>query len=77
LLITSAIGFGDLSAELQQELQELQKRMAVELKPLVLESSLTMQKILEADSHKEDSAGGIFIKRNFEDHTRGLKCNST
>jgi hypothetical protein len=51
LSITSAIGFGDLSAELQQELQELQKRMAVELKPLVLESSLTMQKILEADGH--------------------------
>jgi hypothetical protein len=51
LLIISAIGFGDLSVELQQELQELQKRMAVELKPLVLESSLTMQKILEADGH--------------------------
>lgn len=47
----SAIGFGDLSAELQQELQDLQKRMAIELQPLVLESSLTMQKILEADGH--------------------------
>jgi hypothetical protein len=48
----SAIGFGDLSPELQKELQELQKRMAVELQPLVLESSLTMQKILEAEDHK-------------------------
>jgi hypothetical protein len=48
----SAIGFGDLTPELQKELQELQKRMAVELQPLVLESSLTMQKILEADDHK-------------------------
>ncbi|KAG7341131.1 Lon family ATP-dependent protease [Nitzschia inconspicua] len=49
--LPSAIGFGDLSPELQRELQELQKRMAVELQPLVLESSLTMQKILEADGH--------------------------
>jgi len=50
--LPSAIGFGDLSPELQKELQELQKRMAVELQPLVLESSLTMQKILEAENHK-------------------------
>lgn len=50
-IFISAIGFGDLSPELQKELQELQKRMAVELQPLVLESSLTMQKILEADGH--------------------------
>jgi hypothetical protein len=49
--LPSAIGFGDLSPELQQELQELQKRMAVELQPMVLESSLTMQKILEAKDH--------------------------
>ncbi|KAL3923873.1 MAG: hypothetical protein SGARI_006134, partial [Bacillariaceae sp.] len=49
--LPSAIGFGDLSPELQLELQELQKRMAVELQPLVLESSLTMQKILEANDH--------------------------
>jgi len=47
----SAIGFGDLTPELQQELQELQKRMAVELQPMVLESSLTMQKIIEAEDH--------------------------
>lgn len=47
----SAIGFQDLSAELQEEVKELQKRMGVELKPLVLESTLTMQKILEAEDH--------------------------
>jgi hypothetical protein len=51
LLFHSAIGFGDLTPELQQELQELQKRMSVELQPLVLESSLTMQKIVEAEDH--------------------------
>ena len=50
-LFISAIGFGDLTPELQQELQELQKRMAVELQPLALESSLTMQKIVEAEDH--------------------------
>jgi hypothetical protein len=50
-LCCSTIGFQDLTPELQQQLQELQKRMAVELKPLVLESSLTMQKILEAPNH--------------------------
>mmetsp|Transcript_7054 Transcript_7054/g.20487 ORF Transcript_7054/g.20487 Transcript_7054/m.20487 type:complete len:463 (+) Transcript_7054:586-1974(+) len=49
--LPSAIGFGDLSPELQVELQELQKRMAIELQPLVLESSLTMQKVLEAEDH--------------------------
>jgi hypothetical protein len=52
LLCRSAIGFQDLTPELQQEVQELQKRMSVELEPLVLESSLTMQKILEAPDHK-------------------------
>ena len=41
-----------MTPELQKELQELQKRMAVELEPLVLESSLTMQKIIEAEDHK-------------------------
>jgi hypothetical protein len=41
-----------LTPELQQEVQALQKRMTVELQPLVLESSLTMQKILEAPDHK-------------------------
>ena len=48
----SAIGFQDLSPALQQEVQELQKRMAVELQPLVLESTLTMQKLLEAEDHE-------------------------
>lgn len=33
-------------------MQELQKRIAIELQPLVLESSLTMQKIIEAEDHK-------------------------
>lgn len=52
----SAIGFQDLSPALQQEVQELQKRMAVELQPLVLESTLTMQKLLEGDDHEERCA---------------------
>ena len=47
----SVIGFQDLSVELQKEVQELQKRMAVELQPLMLESTLSMQKILEALDH--------------------------
>ena len=34
-------------------MQDLQKRMAVELQPLVLESTLTMQKILETESHED------------------------
>ena len=49
--IPSAIGFTDLSPELQKELTELQKTMSLELRPLVLESTLTMQKILEAEDH--------------------------
>ena len=51
LFSLSAIGFGDLTPELQEELQKLQKRMSIELQPLVLESSLTMQKIIEAKDH--------------------------
>ena len=51
--LPSMISFQDLSPQLQQEVKELQKRMAAELEPLVLESTLTMQKILEADSHSE------------------------
>jgi hypothetical protein len=50
-VISSAIGFQDLSSELQKEVIDLQKRMAVELQPLVLESTLTMQKILECPDH--------------------------
>lgn len=51
--LPSAIGFQDLSPALQAEVQELQKRMAVELQPLVLESTLTMQKLLETETHEE------------------------
>ena len=48
---SSAIGFDDLSPALQKEVNDLRNRMAVELQPLVLESTLTMQKILEAKDH--------------------------
>jgi hypothetical protein len=50
--LPSTIGFNDLSPALQDEVQELQKRMAVELQPLVLESTLAIQKILEATDHE-------------------------
>jgi len=49
--IPSTIGFGDLSPALQEEVQDLQKRMTQELRPLVLESTLTIQKVLEAKDH--------------------------
>jgi len=51
--LPSAIGFDDLSPSLQQEVKDLQKRMQQELKPLVLESTLTIQKVLECDDHGE------------------------
>lgn len=51
--LPSAIGFDDLSAELKAELADLQERMTKELKPLLLEQTLSMQKILEAENHKE------------------------
>jgi len=51
--LPSAIGFQDLSPELQTELIDLQKRMTSELKPLLLEQTLSMQKILEAADHYE------------------------
>ena len=51
--LPSAIGFQDLSPELQGELIDLQKRMTTELKPLLLEQTLSMQKILEAKDHEE------------------------
>ncbi|KAK1735522.1 Lon-like domain-containing protein [Skeletonema marinoi] len=53
LELPSAIGFQDLSPELQNELAELQKRMSSELKPLLLEQTLSMQKILEANDHDD------------------------
>jgi hypothetical protein len=49
----SAVGFQDLSPALQNEVQQLQQRMSSELQPLVLESTLTMQKLLEAEDHTE------------------------
>jgi Lon protease-like protein len=49
----SAIGFADLPQSLRDEVKELQKRMAMELRPLVLEATLTMQKLLEAEDHSE------------------------
>jgi hypothetical protein len=62
----SAIGFNDLSPSLQKEVQELQKRMQAELQPLVLESILTIQKILEATDHKDR----IHLLRYFVDAER-------
>ena len=50
--LPSAIGFQDLSPELQSDLIDLQKRMTAELKPLMLEQTLSMQKILEASDHE-------------------------
>ncbi|KAL3800283.1 hypothetical protein ACHAW5_009865 [Stephanodiscus triporus] len=50
--LPSAIGFQDLSPELQSELIDLQKRMTAELRPLMLEQTLSMQKILEASDHE-------------------------
>ena len=47
----SVVSFQDLSPELQNEVVALQKRMAVELQPLVLESTLTIQKLLECPDH--------------------------
>ncbi len=55
-----------MSPALQQEVTQLQKRMAVELQPLVLESQLSMQKLLEATDHKERCR----LLRNFIDAER-------
>jgi hypothetical protein len=74
IIIHSAIGFNDLSPALQQEVQDLQKRMSVELKPLVLESTLTIQKILEAKDHKER----ILLLKHFIDvEKKRLDAKST
>jgi len=51
--LPSTVGFQDLSPELQNEVKALQKRMGIELQPLILESTLTMQKILEAKAHED------------------------
>jgi hypothetical protein len=59
-----------LSAELQKEVIDLQKRMSVELQPLVLESTLTMQKILECPDH----TSRLQLVRHFvEAETKRLK----
>ena len=70
----SAIGFSDLSPSLQKEVQDLQKRMSVELKPLVLESTLTIQKILEADDHK---ARCLLLKHFMDVEKKRLDAKST
>lgn len=72
--IPSAIGFQDLSPELQAEVQNIQKRMEVELRPLLLESSLTMQKILEADGHTERLA---LLNYFMDSETRRLNSKKT
>ena len=64
--LPSAIGFQDLSPQLQAELVDLQKRMTAELKPLLLEQTLSMQKILEAADHEER----IELMRYFVDADR-------
>ena len=65
LSIYSAIGFEDLSPSLQQEVTELQMAMTKELKPLILESTLTIQKLLEAEGH-EDRLGLLNYFMNAE-----------
>mmetsp|Transcript_19489 Transcript_19489/g.30025 ORF Transcript_19489/g.30025 Transcript_19489/m.30025 type:complete len:461 (-) Transcript_19489:35-1417(-) len=64
--LPSAIGFTDLSPSLQKEVTDLQQRMAVELEPLVLESTLSLQKILETDEHK----GRVNLVKFFVDAER-------
>lgn len=70
----SAIGFQDLSPDLQEEVKELQKRMGIELKPLVLESTLTMQKILEAEDHHSRL---MLLKYFIEAETKRLSTKKT
>jgi Lon protease-like protein len=72
--IPSAIGFEDLSKELQDELKELQKRMSIELQPMVLESMLAIQKILEAENH---TARCEMLKVFIESETRRLDAKKT
>jgi len=72
--LPSAIGFDDLSPSLQQEVKDLQKRMQQELKPLVLESTLTIQKVLECNDHGER----VDLLRYFVDaEKRRLDAKST
>jgi len=50
--LPSTVDFDDLPPSLQQEVDHHQQRMQVELRPLLLESSLTVQKMLETKDHK-------------------------
>ena len=70
----SAVGFQDLSSELQKEVLDLQKRMSIELQPLVLESTLTMQKILECPDHR---ARLELVKSFVEAETKRLNTKKT
>jgi hypothetical protein len=70
----SAIGFDDLTAALQNEVKELQKRMAIELQPLALESTLTMQKLLEAADH---TARLILVRHFVASETKRLNTKKT
>lgn len=51
--VSATIDIKNLTPELQKDVKELQKRMATELKPLALETTLTLQKILEAKTHSQ------------------------
>jgi Lon protease-like protein len=70
----ASIGFQDLTPELQEEVRGLQRLMGVELKPLVIESTLTMQKILEASDHL---ARLSLIRYFIEAETRRLSTKKT
>ena len=72
--LPSAIGFDDLSSELQQELIDLQKRMQRELKPLLLEQTLSMQKILETENHTERV---LLMKYFVDSEKRRLQARKT
>ena len=72
--LPSAISFEDLSPALQQEVQDLQKRMAIELKPLSTETTLTIQKILEAEDHDERA---VLLRHFIDAETKRLEAKST
>lgn len=68
------MGFQDLPSDLQKEVLELQKSMAIELQPLVLESQLTMQKVLECPDHMSR----LKLVRTFIDaETKRLRTKKT
>lgn len=49
----SVIDFDSLTPELKQDVIKLQKRLALELTPLALELSVSMQEVLETQTHKD------------------------